>query len=89
MPIWDQMTIAVTIRSTGTVSTSTPIEPVLPIPIPTTATRRASSQRGTSPPAPASVMPAVARPTAATTRRRGRTFPAAAALPATIRVAAT
>ena len=89
MPIWDQITMAVTIRSTGTVWTSTPIEPVLPIPIPIAVTSRASIQSGTWAAAPARAIPAVASTTDATTSGRGRRLPASAALAATMIAAAT
>ena len=61
IPTWDQTTIAVTIRSTGTASTSSPSEPVFPRPIPTPASRRATIQSGTLAAIPASEMPATAR----------------------------
>ena len=71
MPICDQTTIAVTIRSTGTASTSRPSEPVFPNPIPSAASNSASTQSGTSVATPASVMPATPSTTAAITSGRG------------------
>ena len=81
--------MAVTIRSIGTAWTSIPIEPVLPSPIATAASRSASSQSGTWAAAPARAIPTLANITAAKTSGRGLPFAAAAALPATIRAAAT
>ena len=72
MPIWDHTTMAVTMRCTGTASTSSPSDPVFAMPIPTAARARASSQSGTSAAIPAREVPATASSTAAKTSGRGR-----------------
>jgi hypothetical protein len=71
MPICDQMIIAFTIRSGRTDSKTTPMEPVLPNPIPAPVTASATSQSATLVVLPASVSPALMSPAAASTSSRG------------------
>jgi hypothetical protein len=83
MPICDQMIIAVTIRSGWIASSSTPIDPVLPRPMPAPVTMSARIQSTTAVVTPASVSPAVTSATETSTSTRGGSRAAAAAVPAT------
>ena len=53
MPICDQTTIALMMRSAGTAPSSIPIHPVLPRPMPAPAAISATSQSATLPALPA------------------------------------